>query len=166
MSRDVVQVKINDLSQFAKTLRSELQDPPSHLELLGMVARAAGYRNFQHLRAVNAPVPQTDDKKVAQAARYFDAAGRMERWPQKTSVQYLCVWVIWAQLPPRTAMSERQISTRINTLTAFRDAARIRRTMIEMRIFTRELDGSNYMRVEQPMPPEAQALLAEVQSRM
>lgn len=165
MSRDVIRLQIEDLSQFAKTLRAELRDPPGHLEMLGIVSRAAGYRNFQHLRARNTPTPKADSKQVTRAARYFDDLGRMASWPRRTGVQALCVWVIWAQLPPRTPMSERQISERINALTAFRDAAQIRRTMIENRLFRRDLDGSNYMRQEQPVPPEARALISQVIGR-
>lgn len=164
MSKDVVQVTIADLSQFTKSLRAELSDAPSHVEMLSMVARAAGYRNFQHLRARNAPEPQSDNKKVSRAARYFDSEGRMASWPQKTSVQYLCVWMIWAQLPARTPLSERQISARIDALTAFRDPARLRRTLIEMKLFTRNLDGSVYERVETKLPPDAKALLARIKA--
>ncbi|MCH2095307.1 MAG: DUF2087 domain-containing protein [Rhodobacteraceae bacterium] len=165
MSRDTFQVQITDLSKFAKSLRGELSNPPSHVEMLGLLARAAGYRNFQHLRAVNRPRPPVNHKKVTQAARYFDSAGKLKSWPQKTSVQHLCVWVVWAQLPPRLSMTERDISARINAFTVFRDPARIRRTLIEMKVFTRKIDGSDYRRVEQPMPADATALLDRIRSQ-
>ena len=51
MTRDVISLQIDDLSHFARSLRAGLANPPSHLEMLGHIARAAGYRNYQHLRA-------------------------------------------------------------------------------------------------------------------
>jgi len=81
MPRDIIRVTIEDLSQFAKTLRSDLPNPPSHVEKLSLIARAAGYRNFQHLREKNTPLPQANDKQVRRALRYFDETGVMVEWP-------------------------------------------------------------------------------------
>lgn len=159
MTRDVISLTINDLSQFAKTLRSEIATPPSHLEMLGMVARAAGYRNYQHLRAAHTPSPKPDSKRVGRAARHFDDMGRLLQWPAKNAIQNLCLWPIWATLPPRTEMTERQISARIDGVCVLRDAAQIRRGMVEFGMVTRSLDGSAYKRVEQAPPPEALALI-------
>lgn len=163
MSRDPISLTIPDVSGFTKALRSELSDPPSHQEALNMVARAAGYRNYQHLLARQpSQKPSADDAQVTRAARYFDAEGCFAHWPARTSVQRLCLWVIWASLPPREPMSERQISARIDAACAFRDAAQIRRAMVEHKMVTRERDGSNYQRIEQAPPPEAQALISRV----
>ncbi len=163
--RDVIQVKIDDLSQFTKALRKQLDTPPSHVEMLTHVARAAGYRNYQHLRARNAPVPQANRKQVDRAARYFDDDGQWARWPLKRGVRELCLWVIWAAIPPRETFSERQISALIDEMTVFRDPAQIRRSLVEMHLMRRERDGSNYQRLEQPMPTEARALLAVIKER-
>lgn len=53
----------DDLSQFAKTLRRELDQhlsehhsAPGHVQLLNMLARAAGHRNLQTLKATPAAV--------------------------------------------------------------------------------------------------------------
>ncbi|MCA9846290.1 MAG: DUF2087 domain-containing protein, partial [Dehalococcoidia bacterium] len=62
-------------------------------------------------------------------------------------------------------MTERQISAHIDTLTAFRDAAQIRRGMVEHRMVTRDLEGRAYLRLEQAPPPEARALIAAVSER-
>ncbi len=165
MSRDVIQLTIDDLSQFCKTLRAELDQPPSHLETMGLVARAAGYRNFQHLRAQNAPKPAANRKHVDRALRNFDGRGQFDNWPSRTSVQYLCLWAIWANLPSRQTLNERQISACIDELCSFRDAPRIRRTLVEMKLLTRNLDGSAYQRQQMPVPPEAEVLIAAVSSR-
>lgn len=162
MSRETISLEIKDLTQFARSLRAELPHKPSHVETLRLVARAAGYRNFQHLRARNAPKPVADDKLVARALEHFEDNGFLKRWPGKTQIQALCLWVLWSRLPARQVMREREISQAIDDMTLFRDAAQIRRGMIEHRLVMRNLDGSAYERIEQAPPPEARALIAQL----
>ncbi|NRB18504.1 MAG: DUF2087 domain-containing protein [Rhodobacteraceae bacterium] len=162
MTRDVIRLTLADLSQFTKSLRGLLPDPPSHVEMLNLVAQAAGYKNFQHLRATNTPTPPVDRGRVDRALRNFDAEGRFANWPGKTSMQYLCLWAVWALIPPRTIMNERQISAFIDQKTATSDAAQIRRSLVEMKLLTRTRDGSQYRRVEQPVPADPRALIAEL----
>ncbi|APZ54342.1 DUF2087 domain-containing protein [Salipiger abyssi] len=166
MTRDVISLTIDDLSHFARSLRAGLASPPSHLEMLGQIARAAGYRNYQHLRASHAPAPQADRKRVERALRHFDGQGRLMRFPGRTRMQWLCLWPLWARLPARHEMSERQISARIDALTGFRDAAQLRRSMVEAGLVTRTVDGAVYLRREQAPPPEARALIAAVSARL
>lgn len=164
MSKEPLSLTIPDLSGFAKALRAGLAQPPSHLEMLGLIARAAGFRNYQHLKARLAEVPPEplDDRAVTRAARFFDASGQFTDWPGKTGVQRLCLWVIWAQLPPEARWTEREISARIDGMCRFRDAAQIRRSLIEHGLLARERDGSDYRRIECRPPPEARALIARV----
>lgn len=57
--RKLVPLHCDDLSQFAKTLRAQLDEhlqktpgaAPSHVQLLNMLARSAGHRSMQALRA-------------------------------------------------------------------------------------------------------------------
>ena len=54
MSRTLLPFHVPDVSQLARTLRGQLdrpRGPPGHVEVLNILARAAGYRNFQHLRS-------------------------------------------------------------------------------------------------------------------
>ena len=102
---------------------------------------------------------------MERALRCFGGRGLFEAWPARTSIQYLCIWAIWAQLPPREIMNERQISACIDAQCSLRDAARIRRTMVEMKLLERTIDGSVYQRLERPPPPEAEALIAAVRAR-
>ncbi|WP_312223958.1 DUF2087 domain-containing protein [Rhizobium rhizoryzae] len=59
MSKTVSGMVVTDVSAFAKSIRRELlaretgtdHRPVSHLELLNILARSAGFRNFQHLKA-------------------------------------------------------------------------------------------------------------------
>lgn len=175
MARDAISITIHDVSDFARALRLAAEEgaepggqPAGHQTWLNRVARAAGYRNFQHLSALRKgaePDPAPDQKALTRALRYFDAEGLFLRWPSRTGVQHLCLWPVWAGLPRGLSMSEREVSARIDALTRFRDAAQIRRTLVEMGLMTRRIDGSDYRRVERPPTPEARALIAAVTER-
>lgn len=96
MSRTLLPFHTQDLSTFARALGGELralERAPSHVELLNMLARAGGARNFQHLRAQIAartavealpePEPAVDYVRLRRTLRLFDAAGRLVHWPPK-----------------------------------------------------------------------------------
>lgn len=165
MSKDVIRLTIPDLSDFAKHLRAALPDGPGHVEMLNLVAKAAGFRNFQHLRSQNPPQPVIDQKRIDRALRTFAEDGRWREWPGKRGVRELCLWVIWARLPARTIWREREISAILDEHCCFHDAAQIRRSLIKMRLLTRNPDGTGYMRIEAPMDPEGAALLAQLNAR-
>lgn len=166
MSRDQIELSIPDLSTFAKHLRSQLENPPSHVQVLGLLARAAGYQNYQHLVASQGVLTPAQSKDVQKALGYFDDAGRLARWPSKTSIQGLCMWPVWAQIPNRKVFAEREISKRIDTVASLKDAAQIRRTLVERKLLERTIDGSAYSRIEQQVPPQAQALIRRVMARI
>lgn len=172
MPRDIITLLISDLSDFAQRLRTELaQDgpPPGHLRMLGHVARAAGYTNWQHLRASAAPPPPDppiiDSVTVSRALNAFDGEGRIMRWPSRTALQGLCLWVLWARLPSRRDLSEAEVNATLKDGSTFGDHVLLRRSLIDHGLATRSQDGSIYRRVERPPPPEALALLARVPQR-
>jgi hypothetical protein len=171
MARDAVPLSIPDLAAFARRLRAELArepseaGPPGHLCLLSQLARAAGFRNWQHLRASalpEPPAPPVDEERVARALRAFDAEGRMARWPNRTAVQGLCLWVLWARLPSRRDLSEAEVNAVLKEGSTFGDHVLLRRSLIDHGLATRTQDGGRYRRVERPPPPEARALIARV----
>jgi hypothetical protein len=170
MSRDALPFHAPDVSQLARTLRSQLAGRdrlPGHVEFLSMLARGAGYRNFQHFRTAASPAqplpapesPAIDERRIARLLRCFDAEGRLARWPSKRSEQVLALWVLWARIPSRVDLTEREISTRLAALNGFGDHALLRREMCELGLTSRTRDGRIYRRVEQPMPSEARDLL-------
>lgn len=173
MSRDTLQLSVADLTLFARNLRRDWPEaPPSHLTLMNLLARAGGFRNYQHLRAstlaagrLARPSPLVDHVEVERLLRHFDSAGRLLRWPSKTSVQHKVLWVLWSHLPRGEAMSERQISARLNTWHCFGDAAIIRRTMLELGLVTRSADCTDYRRVEREPPADILALIRAVGAR-
>lgn len=175
MSRTVIPLQTQDVSSFAKALRAQLLDratAPSHVELLNMLARSAGRRNFQDLRAQadeaappeTAPKDSADLAAVERVARCFGPEGRLTRWPAKRSDQILALWVLWSKLPAREELNEKQISDRLKTLHDFGDHALLRRDLIGLGLFFRTDDCRVYRRIEQAPPATAVALIGRVQA--
>ncbi|WP_179379462.1 DUF2087 domain-containing protein [Jannaschia marina] len=164
MPRDAIPITIEDVSLFARSLRNQLSPDTPHQTTLNAVARAAGYRNFQHLKAAHgwAETPAEtppDLARVRRAAARFDSAGRFTGWPTKRSLRMLCLWPIWARLDPKSVRNEREISEEIHELCTFRDAAGIRREMVGEGMLTRTLDGSEYRRLNRRPDPTQRALI-------
>lgn len=170
MTRPAFPFQVEDISQLARSLHQQLAETnaaPSHLALMNMLARGAGYKNFQHFR--QAATPQTalappDMKRVDQALRYFDRQGRLAQWPGKTWAQHLCLWGLWAHLPKDVSLTEREISAELNQWHVFADAAILRRTLWEMKLVSRSLDGRDYRRIAKEPPAEARALLRSLKA--
>ncbi|MBU4529995.1 MAG: DUF2087 domain-containing protein [Hoeflea sp.] len=177
MSKLTIPLVVEDISPFARALARQIadsKDPPSHLTLMNMVSRAAGFRNFQHLRAArmagerlaNLPVAQTiDHLLVERTLNQFDAMGRLRQWPSRRKIQDLCLWPLWAALPARTLMDEREVNRRLREVHLFDDPAILRRTLFSLGMVTRNPDGSDYCRKELAPPTEARALISLLEAR-
>lgn len=176
MSRIPVPLTLPDLSSFARLLAAGIKErgAPSHLELLNLIARAAGLRNYQHLRAISAaqtrleaepPAAAVDFGLVERALRCFDEAGVLTQWPSRRQVQQLCLWSLWATLPAGVSLAERQVNALLNRGHEFGDAALLRRELWGMGLVTRNPDGSNYRRCEIAPPPEAREMIRRIGAR-
>jgi hypothetical protein len=178
MSRTAVPLRVDDLSLFAKTLRQSLsahEGTPGHVELLNMLAKAAGFANYQHLRAdaeaadrlvaAAEPGPRPDLEQVAKVARYFDDAGVLTSWPSRFAHQTLSQWVFWSRIPRGETYDERGISELIKGWHAFGDHAIIRRAMVDAKMLERNQNGREYRRIEQVPPPELAPLLEQLRAR-
>ena len=175
MPRTQLAYAVPDVSVAARSLRdqlSKLERLPSHVELLNMLARAAGYRNFQHFRAeaasgvaAAAPIagPSTFDAKlVERAARYFGPDGMFLQWPSRERLAKLCIWVLWSRIPAGASFSEIEISELIDDWHGFGDRALLRRALFDYGLVSRTVDGSEYRPVEQLPPAELGPLLARI----
>lgn len=170
MSRVTIPYAVNDISALAKSMSRELgaaEHKPGHVQLLNMLARAAGYRNFQHLRAGSQAAPETtapaapvvDQALVERVARHFDDQGRLLRWPSRDSHIRLALWALWARLEAGAVYSEVEISAVLKTLNAFGDHALLRRALVDYGLVVRTADCRDYRRIEQQPPPDALALI-------
>ncbi|WP_129777579.1 DUF2087 domain-containing protein [Peristeroidobacter soli] len=176
MSRVALSLHIPDLSGFAKSVREQLgkfPEPPGHVEMLNLLCRSAGFRNYQHCKGVSEaqqrlqlPAPPVavpvDYALVERAVRLFDEQGRLLRWPTAAALQDLCLWVLWSRLESRETFTEKQISERIKRWHVFGDHALLRRALIGWRLVQRTLDGSEYRRIEQKPPAELRALVSRL----
>jgi hypothetical protein len=188
MTRTVIPLAVSDLSGFARALASSLAAHqaehsalPSHQSLLNHIARAAGFRNLQALRARNvdrapaAPAavgatPQAPPVELTAVARkalaQFDDQGRLVRWPHKYSVQRLAMWVLWMQFESRRIYTEREVNEVLKAWHTWGDHVTLRRELINDRLLTRKSDGSQYRK--QPARPgaEVRALLSAWRARV
>lgn len=175
MPRELVPFRTDDLSAFARALAVELgDDAPSHLTLMNMLARAGGFRNYQHLRAssrsqerMDQPTePATvDHRKVERTLNHFDESGRLLRWPTRLGIQKLAIWTFWADLQPDEVLTEAEVNERFEQGHVFDDPATLRRMLVGLEMIVREPDGSDYRRVEMAPPPEAVELIGRVRER-
>lgn len=179
MSRTLLPFHSDDISSLARSLKGQLANcgsQPSHLEVLNMLVRANGYRNFQHYRAQLAardqlesrpspPEPElVDFVRVKRLLRMFDPEGKLERWPSKRSQQELCLWVIWSKLPARQVLTEKEINLLLNDNHLFGDHALLRRWLCDYGMMSRTRDGREYRRVEKRPPAEALELIRQLRS--
>ncbi|WP_371347148.1 DUF2087 domain-containing protein [Ancylobacter sp. IITR112] len=179
MSRLHLAYEAPDISALARTLHqgiAALGHAPGHVELLNLLARGAGYRNFQHLRADRAararlalpappPAPPADHTRCEKALRLFDPQGRLVRWPKKRNQQILCLWLLWSRLPSGEVFPERRMNELLNAEHLFGDHALLRREMVEFGLFRRTPDGREYSRIEREPPPEMAKLAALLRQR-
>jgi hypothetical protein len=179
MSRTLLPFHSDDISALARSLKGQLancESQPSHLELLNMLVRANGYRNFQHYRAQLAardllesrplaPEPEpVDFVRIKRLLRMFDPEGKLIRWPSKHSQQELCLWVIWSKLPARHVFTEKEINLQLNDNHLFGDHPLLRRWLCDYGMMSRTRDGREYRRVEKRPPAEALELIRQLRS--
>lgn len=178
MSRIPLPLIAEDISLFAKSMRAQLAGltaVPGHVELLNMLARSAGHRNFQHLRADTAACarlaspPQqpvaVDYRRVERVAGHFDANALLVRWPAKRSHQQLCLWWLWSQLPSGQCYPEAQANALLQALHGFGDHALLRRELCDGGLMSRTRDGYSYRRIERKPPADAAALIRHLAMR-
>ena len=183
MTRLAIPLAVPDLSGFARALSRTLAEhqqahgaPPSHQTLLNLIARAAGHRNLQTLRARAAPAPTPPRAEPAPAVRtlsdnarkalsQFDESGRLVRWPRKYSVQRLAMWVLWMQFDGRRVYTEREVNQVLKAWHTWGDHVTLRRELINDRLLTRKGDGSQYRKLPARPDAEVRALLSAWRAR-
>ncbi|MGE4281835.1 MAG: DUF2087 domain-containing protein [Magnetospirillum sp.] len=178
MSRTILPLIAADVSQMARQMSRELADcdgSPSHVQMLNMLARSAGFRNFQHLKAQwdaqdrlsqpPLPVEPVDYRRVLRVSRHFDRNGKLLRWPKKTGERHLCLWVMWSEIPAGQNLSEAAINALLTDNHLFGDYALLRRYLCDLKMMERTVDGRIYRRVESRPPADACALIRHLRQQ-
>ena len=106
--------------------------------------------------ALAAPVLSAHAKK---ALEQFDAAGRLEHWPPKLSVQRLVMWVLWTRFDARRVYTEAEVNKILKGWHTYGDHVTLRRELINHRLMTRKSDCSEYRKLALEPGDEARALL-------
>ena len=174
MTRLLVPLSAPDVSAFTKTLKSFLDErhadgkaPPSHVELLNLLARAAGMRNFATLKKVVPAAPPSEEVQptrmtsennesvdtvnlasmsatVRKALIQFDDTGRLVRLPNKLSVQQMTMWALWTKFAANRKYTEKEVNAIVNGFHTFGDQATLRRELVNMKLLGRKSDCSEY----------------------
>ena len=175
MPKTPLPLRADDLTTFVRALSNQLGDAsPSHLTLMNMAARAAGYQNVQHMRSAYAAPHRlerisqeapADARTVERALHQFDNSARLKQWPSKRSIQTLALWALWAMLPSGRFMTEQEVNERLNEEHLLSDPATLRRTMISCELLSRRNDGSDYRRIEKEPSADAKALIRALTPR-
>jgi len=187
MSKELFSMRIADVSAFARTLVRALAErgadrsaPPGQVEMLNLIARAQGLRNWQALRhsleaappppllpaarpeaAAAAPLSANARKALAQ----FDDQGRLMRWPVKFSVERVALWVLWTSFDAKRLYTESEVNAILKPMNLFADHATLRRELVNHRLLARKSDCSEYWKLPARPDDEARALLAAWRAR-
>jgi hypothetical protein len=177
-----------DLSRFAKALGAQLASahersarPPGHLELLNMLARAAGHRNYQSLRAQSSaaapeapaspdePTPEATAAPLSDSAvkalRQFDASGRLLRWPTRRAVQKVMLWGLWLRFDSRRTYVEREVNEILNAWHLYGDHCTLRRELVTAGLLARTPDGAFYEKLPARPDDDTRAFLQALRAR-
>ncbi|MFO1412646.1 MAG: DUF2087 domain-containing protein [Burkholderiales bacterium] len=177
MTREAIPLVVPDAGTFARALgralvarHADKPDPPGHVELLNLLARAAGHRSYQGMRAAArmpaaatardaAPAAPALTPAARKALNQFDAEGRLVRWPHKYSVQRLAMWVLWTQFDAKRVYTEREVNEVLKRWHTWGDHVTLRRELVNHRLLARKSDCSEYRKVRARPDDEVRWLL-------
>ncbi len=172
-----VALRVTDVSLFCKSLRQQLVDKtgtelPSHLAMLNVIAKSAGYRNYQSLRADataltphQAPEPITLPrdadltKSVLRALSHFDTHGRLIRFPLQLSIRQLALLALWCRMPAKRDLTESEVNHYIAQFHTFADNATLRRELVNMKLLWRTKDGRVYRKLAAETNADGQSFI-------
>ena len=184
MTREAIPLFVPDVATFTRALGRSLVErhavkstPPGHVELLNLLARAAGRRSYQGLRAAArlpsaaaaldaAPAAPALTPAARKVLTQFDARGRLVRWPRKFSVQRLAMWVLWTQFDGKRVYAEREVNEIIRRWHTWGDHVTLRRELINHQLLARKSDCSEYRKLPARPDEEVRWLLRAWRERV
>ena len=197
MTKELFTLQIADVAAFARTLGQALHHrhdtrptPPGQVELLNLIARTQGQRNWAALRLalrqappparpaqvrdaqrlepggadMPAPTPPLSDN-ARKALGQFDQRGRLMRWPVKYSVQKLVMWVLWTRFDAKRSYTEAEVNAILKAANLFFDHATLRRELINHQLMSRKSDCTDYRKLPARPDDETRALLTACRAR-
>jgi hypothetical protein len=84
------------------------------------------------------------EEAARQLGQRLDPQGRLVRWPTKLGQQRLAVAYLVAKFERGRRYTEGEVNAVLDEWSLFRDAAILRRTMVEEGLLGRTLDGREY----------------------
>ena len=198
MTKELFALHIADVSAFARSLGQALLErhvakpsPPGQVEMLNLIARTQGQRNWPALRqalraaasapsatarpagvsgagatAISAEAPAALlSENARKALAQFDNHGRLIRWPVKFTVQKLVMWVLWTRFDAKRAYTESEVNAILKPANLFFDHVTLRRELINHRLMARRSDGSDYRKLPARPDDETRALLSAWRAR-
>ena len=173
MPRESLPLVVDDLSTFAKSLRTQLlahPATPGHQTLLNMLARAAGHRNLQVLQArpplpKAAPLATRHSDIVRRTLHLFDEHGRLTRLPAKRSLQLLALWGLWMRFDAKRPYREREVNQILTAWHTFGDYCTLRRDLVTQKLMARTPDSSVYTKLPARPGEDAMALMRALRQR-
>ncbi|KQV88976.1 DUF2087 domain-containing protein [Pelomonas sp. Root1237] len=169
MARESLPLVVDDLSTFTKSLRTQLlahPATPGHQTLLNMLARAAGHRNLQMLKARPPALPRTTTPAraehsdiVRRTLRLFDDQGRLQRLPVKRSLQLMALWGLWMRFDAKRPYREREVNQILTAWHCFGDYCTLRRDLVTQSLMARTTDSSVYTKLPARPGEDAMALM-------
>lgn len=193
MAQEVFALTIDDVSAFTRSLVQALRQrhdtrpqPPGQVEMLNLIARSQGQRNWQALQVVlrmevrvkaraapriepavlPVPAPMVLSANARKALGQFDESGRLIRWPVKYSVQKLVMWPLWTCFDAKRPYTEREVNAILKDANGFSDHATLRRELINHQLMTRKSDCSEYRKLPARPDDEARALLGARRAKL
>ena len=111
-----------------------------------------------------APAAPALTAHVRKALEHFDPAGRLERWPQKLSIQRLAMWVLWTRFDARRVYTEAEVNRILKGWHLYGDHVTLRRELINHRLMARKSDCSEYRKLALEPDDEVRSLLQALRS--
>ncbi len=181
-SRETVPFIAADISTLCKNLRLQLSSAghttPSHVALLNMLARSAGFRNYQTLKArgpemalapsaptepppvpISLPPGTEASKPMHRLLACFDTHGRLIRMPHKYAAQQMTIWALWSRFPAQRELSEKEVNHYLNAWHTFGDPATLRRELVNAKLLWRTVDCRVYRKEMLRADDETRAFL-------
>ncbi len=186
-SRERVPFAAPDISSLAKSLRTMIaahDAVPTQVQMLNWLAKGAGYRNYQSLRAAKSAMPASSvviadtTKKIARtentaaelsphaakALTQFDADGRLHKWPHKFAVQRIAMWGLWMRFDAKKRYSEKEVNSVLKAWHSYGDHVTLRRELVNMQLLARKSDCSEYWKVVHQPSDEVRHFLRQLRA--